>query len=166
MNVVSPLHRINLAGRQLDILVPLGAVSAFFIEDAKYENEQKKIANLSDNMTNIFMSVILQKLKTVQFATIAAIAVGLRTLDKKNNNDKAASVIKDSLWLGCGLAVQKVLSKHLLTHNNRGPLGIFSFITNMCSFTIGALLISPIISNYLIDNLKLKPKNNGIEYNA
>ena len=121
-------------------IVPALGVGALFATMEQHKNDHHKAINLGENMGAIASTVFLENIKHGLLPLVAGISMWIHTRSKKTKEEKAKSIIKDSVWLGSGLLTQKYLSGP--EHNN--------YLHKCCSFAIGALIIAPFINDKIL----------------
>lgn len=135
---VSPLHK--------EIVVPAVAVATLAAATAHEKNNRDKAENLSTNLFVISSWNILKQLFTPILPVAAGLTIFTRSLQHHDKHDKAVSITKDSLWLACGMAASLIFKKIPPKLQYGGKL--FELVRDASSFTIGAVLISPMVNKY------------------
>ncbi|MEI7473526.1 MAG: hypothetical protein WCK67_02000 [bacterium] len=136
------------------LIVPTVAVAATFSKAYQFDDKQEQVNHLSNNLSTNFTAVALQKIPYGVFNVVAAAATFIRTFDEKTKYDKVCSVVQDSSWIACGLAVQRLLKnnplfKHSVCAGNGAVNKLMAFIYDLCTFTIGTNLVAPKLEKFI-----------------
>lgn len=131
-----------------DIIVPAIAIGSLFAEANKEEYQNARAHQLGNALTGSFLGVFFSNLDKGLLGVVGTSIVLIRSFDKKDKRDKISSIVKDSLWIGCGLAAQKLLSSKIFYRSHFKPKGVFGFLSEMSSFMVGSLLLSPVLNKF------------------
>lgn len=120
-------------------VVPVLGVGALYAHMDQHRGHHHQARNLGDNMAAIAISVYLDRINHGLLPLSAGITMWLHARKKKTWKEKAKSVVRDSVWLGSGILMQRLLS---------GKQG--NYLHSCLSFTIGSLLLAPFINNKIL----------------
>ncbi|MFH0703174.1 MAG: hypothetical protein V2B14_06535 [bacterium] len=161
LNIITPLqrkyHNANLIALNKNLIVPALAIGSLFSMSEKNKDDLKKHTYLINNITGACLSVFLRNMKDYNWAKndwsmlpLAAVStIAVRASGKETKYDKIASVIKDTVWLGCGLAFKALFSNKFWGPK---PSSVFGFLSDVCAFIVGAIVVSPVVNKFLIKN--------------
>lgn len=147
------------------ILIPTMAAYSLFHKSNEIESAHRKDTFIANNLFTASMAILFANLNRFQaiasstFPILAGVSMLAHTNTKKSNRSKARTFVKDLNILLCGL-ITKNLGNRLLGNLQRFPSGPLGFIYETSSFLVGSVLLSPIVSKFVNDNIteKLYPK--------
>lgn len=120
-------------------VVPALGVGALYAHMEHHEGQHHQAKNLGDNMAGIAISVYLDRINHGLLPLTSGILMLVRANKKKTWKEKIKSVVQDSVWLGSGILMQR-----LLTGKGGG------YLSSCFSFAIGSLLLAPFINNKIL----------------
>ena len=136
------------------LMVPSFAVGGLFYNAEKTETERHQASYIGNNLAATICSVVFPKISKWTLPVLGPAMIFMNSLKKKTKYEKASSVIKDSAWLGCGIAAQKILMKTLFKGltSASNPLKMFSLLAELGSFAVGSQVFAPAVSRFLMKN--------------
>ncbi len=143
------------------ILIPTAAVYSIFHKANQIDSEKSKDTFIANNLFTAAMSTLFANLNkfeaitTSTFPILSSITLFAHANTKETKRGKARTFVKDLSMLLCGLA-SKNLGNRILGNKQRMPTGPIGFLYETSSFLIGSLMLSPIVSKFINDNITEK----------